>query len=91
MYPEDNITMVKRILNYFHCSKLKFVFLQVKLPNLLQIIFCNRLIKNESREAVVRPEVFYRKGVLGNFTKFTGKHLCQSTFLIKLQILGNFN
>ena len=22
------------------------------------------------------PEVFYRKGVLKNFAKFTGKHLC---------------
>ena len=22
------------------------------------------------------PEVFYKKGVLRNFTKFTGKHLC---------------
>ena len=28
---------------------------------------------------------FYkRKGVLRNFSKFTGKHLCQSSFLIKL-------
>ena len=27
-----------------------------------------------------RPEVFYKKGVLRNFTKFTGKHLCQSLF-----------
>ena len=25
-------------------------------------------------------------GVLGNFAKFTGKHLCQSLFLMKLQI-----
>ena len=25
-----------------------------------------------------RPEVFYEKGVLRNFVKFTGKHLCQS-------------
>ena len=25
-----------------------------------------------------RPEVFCEKGVLRNFTKFTGKHLCQS-------------
>ena len=29
------------------------------------------------------PEVFCRKGVLGNFTKFTGKHLCQSRLLRK--------
>ena len=30
------------------------------------------------------PEVFCKKGVLGNFTKFTGKHLCQSLFLNKV-------
>ena len=30
------------------------------------------------------PEVFYKKGVLKNFTKFTGKHLCQSLFVNKV-------
>ena len=30
-------------------------------------------------------EVFYKKGVLRNFVPFTGKHLCQRPFLIKLQ------
>ena len=30
------------------------------------------------------PEVFYKKGVLRNFTKFTGKHLCQSLFFNKV-------
>ena len=35
------------------------------------------------------PEVFYKKGVLINFTNFTGKHLCaRVSFLIKLQGLG---
>ena len=29
-------------------------------------------------------EVFYVKGVLRNFTKFTGKHLCQSLFFNKV-------
>ena len=29
----------------------------------------------------IRPNVFCKKGVLGNFTKFTGKHPCQSLFL----------
>ena len=33
------------------------------------------------------PEVFCKKGVLRNFAKFTGKHLCQSLFLIKLLAL----
>ena len=30
-------------------------------------------------------EVFYRKGILKHFTIFTGRHMCQSLFLIKLQ------
>ena len=29
--------------------------------------------------------MFCKKGVLRNFAKFTGKHLCQSLFLIKSQ------
>ena len=29
-------------------------------------------------------EVFYAKGVIRNFTKFTGKHLCQSLFFNKV-------
>ena len=33
-----------------------------------------------------RPEVFCKKGILRNFTKFTGKHLCQGLFLIKFFI-----
>ena len=32
--------------------------------------------------------MFCEKGVLKNFTKFTGKHLYQSLFLIKLQASG---
>ena len=30
------------------------------------------------------PEVFCEKGVLRNFSKFTGKHLCQSLFFGKV-------
>ena len=29
------------------------------------------------------PQVFYKKGALKNFTKFTGKYLCQSLFIKK--------
>ena len=32
-----------------------------------------------------RPGVSCKKGVLRNLAKFTGKHLCQSLFLIKLK------
>ena len=31
-----------------------------------------------------RPEVFCKKGVLRNFAKFTGKHLCQRLFFNKV-------
>ena len=34
------------------------------------------------------PEVFYKKGVLKNFAKFTRKHQYQSLFLRKLQALA---
>ena len=36
------------------------------------------------------PEVFCKKGVLRNFTKFTGKHLCQSPFFNKYGLFFNF-
>ena len=32
------------------------------------------------------PEVFYKNTVLKNFAIFTAKHLCWSSFLIKLQV-----
>ena len=36
------------------------------------------------------PEVFCKKGVLRNFAKFTGKHLCQSLFFNKVAGLTKF-
>ena len=34
------------------------------------------------------PKMFYEKGVLGNFAKFTGKHLCQSLLFNKVSSLN---
>ena len=34
------------------------------------------------------PEVFYKKGVLRNFKKFAGKHLCQRLFFNKVADLA---
>ena len=34
-----------------------------------------------------RPDVFREKFVLRNFTKFTGKHLCQSLFFNEVAVL----
>ena len=39
---------------------------------------------NEDTNRSSRPEVFYKKGVLRNFAKFIGKHLCQSLFYNKV-------
>ena len=33
------------------------------------------------------PEVFYKKGVLRNFAKLKGKHLCQSLFFNEIDII----
>ena len=33
-----------------------------------------------------RPDIFCKKGVLRNFTKFTVKHLCQSLFFNKVAV-----
>ena len=35
-----------------------------------------------------RPEVFCKKGILRNFPKFSGKHLCQGLFFNKVAGLG---
>ena len=46
-------------------------------------LYCNSKCYFSSSEAHWQkqsPEVFYEKGVLTNFSKFTGKHLCQSHF-----------
>ena len=37
------------------------------------------------------PGVFYKKGLLKSFAKFTGEHLCWSLFLIKLQVFRPAN
>ena len=41
------------------------------------------LLKRKKGSRSSRPTVFCEKGVLRNFAKFTGKHLCQSLFFNK--------
>ena len=55
-------------------------------------MFCNLKTSNETAIMIEvfrglqkqPPEVFYKKGVLRNFAKFTEKHLCQRLFLNKV-------
>ena len=45
-------------------------------------------IKNRCRSS--RSQMFFKIGVLKKFAMFTGKHLCWSLFLIKLQAFRCF-
>ena len=71
-------------------NQLKIVFmyiqlfvLRVKSPPTLKE---EKMISGDNWDIQKQPPgVFYNKGVLRNFIKFTGKHLCQSLILIKLQ------
>ena len=64
---------------------LHMIFYQPFLIGCLQCLTLNGINLNKIYEADCfrssRPEVFCKKGVLRNFAKFTGRHLCQSLFL----------
>ena len=47
--------------------------------------FYNRMLRSMVSNRSSHRRCSVKKGVLRNFTKFTGKHLCQGRFLIKLQ------
>ena len=51
-----------------------------------QVIHTDLKIRSKDRSS--RTEVFCKKGVLGNLTKFTGKHLWKSLFFNKVAGLG---
>ena len=46
--------------------------------------FCNSFF-NGSVIRSSRPEVFFKKSVLRNFAKFTGKHQCEGLFLYEVR------
>ena len=76
----------------FYLFGLLHLFEIIQLQNLvLQIFFWKEKILDcadftLSRSS--RPDVLCKKGILKNFSKFTGKHLCQSRFLMRLQTSG---
>ena len=59
--------------SYFQCSFQIYV-------NYESVTKCNN-----KRNRSSHPELFCKKGVLGSFTKFTGKHLSQSVFFKSLR------
>ena len=70
----------------------KFLFYAVSVPQLKGSLRKCLTIKTMESKSFVnycscfrssRPEVFCKRGVLRNFAKFAGKHLCQSLILIR--------
>ena len=51
--------------------------------SILKILGSNKSAMHYKREAVTQM-FSVKKGVLRNFAKFTGKHLCQSLFFNKV-------
>ena len=64
-------------------SRIRTLLTQCKLGFFVSVTYWESAYVSICRDS--RPEVFCKKDVLRNFAKFTGKHLCQSVFLIKLQ------
>ena len=74
LFPNKKIKM--KTQNAMTCSYYSKVTSTQNKGSLIFLLFCSH------------PEVFCRRGVLRNFTKFTGKHLCQSLFFNKIAGLG---
>ena len=71
-------------------AKSKYIILYVFKCFLIKTGAVDSVILHEKTSSIAttlrssRPEVFCKEGVLRNFTKFTGKHLCQSLFFTKV-------
>ena len=76
----ENLTIMT-VIYKVGCFREIFM-LPVNFEPFFQSLLAHRLIFNQRQP----PEVFYKKGVLRNFAKFTGKHLCQRVFFNGLQL-----
>ena len=74
--------------------KYKFIYIYIRIYNLMICLWWNFCRKPKSSPILSltfrmsRPEMFCKKGVFRNFTKFTEKHLYQSLFFNKVTGLG---
>ena len=77
------------LLNFWVCNSIKFEIFICAFTfycNRTRMIFCTVLLILFRSS---RSEVFCQKGILRNFAKFAGKHLCQSLLFHKVAA-GNF-
>ena len=71
------------------CQNCEFlsIFLKEGSNKYIKLLYKMETVR-EIRKRRIRREVFCKKGVLENFTKFTGKTFVGVSFLIKLQASG---
>ena len=85
--PKYRLNLKIEIVQIFKISSRHLLYLLIVMLLTLFILDSNLLqsepsfCKNNSIYGSSRSEVLYNKCVLRNFTKFTGKHLCQISFL----------
>ena len=73
------------IASHLMCANFFMISLNVIVTFMLQLFNNNRetMAKHVACKSS-RAQVFCKKGALRNFTKFTGKNLCQSLFFSKV-------
>ena len=97
---DTKVKVFHEIISCFHEMTLKLYFMKCLERKISQCILPFRNIERQiaihippnvqrisvqiSKRRYSRPDVFCKEGVLINFTKFTGKHLCQNLFLNKV-------
>ena len=76
--------LIRRRLKVTHLSEHKFRHSFRDTGDNCKLYQFVNLSHDQKKTRSSRPEVFCIKGVLRNFTKFTGKRLCQSLFFNKV-------
>ena len=78
------VSLTREYSQVYSNSFSQYKYIAMPCRNLLTIHFPNIRLITWTLKRSSRPEVFCEKGVLKNFTKFTGKYLCWSLLFNKV-------
>ena len=78
------VSLTREYSQVYSNSFSQYKYIAMPCRNLLTIHFPNIKLITWTLKRSSRPEVFCEKGVLKNFTKFTGKYLCWSLLFNKV-------
>ena len=84
-YPDFIYSCIKRFLTNFMFTITTYEYLYLMCMSIFYILVLNMVTISCDYVLSSHQRCSMKKGVLRNFTKFTGKHLCQGLFLIKLK------